>query len=128
MHLWQHYAYTLDTDFLSAKAYPVMKSACLFWFDRLITDTDGELVAPDEWSPEHGPWEDGVPYAQQLIWDLFTNTLKAAQVLDADADLRSTLQAKLSQLDTGVHVGSWGQLSRVSSTRAKTPNVLVLLE
>jgi len=110
MHLWQHYAYTLDTDFLSAKAYPVMKSACEFWIDRLVEDSDGTLVAPNEWSPEHGPWENGVPYAQQLIWDLFTNTLEAARILDADADFISTLQSKLSRLDTGVHIGGWGQL------------------
>ncbi len=110
MHLWQHYAYTLDTDFLSTKAYPAMKSACEFWIDRLVEDTDGTLVAPNEWSPEHGPWENGVPYAQQLFWDLFTNTLEAARILDTDGDFRSTLQSKLSRLDTGVHIGGWGQL------------------
>jgi alpha-L-fucosidase 2 len=110
MHLWQHYLYTLDTAYLSAKAYPVMKKACEFWIDRLITDTDGTLVAPDEWSPEHGNWENGVSYAQQLIWDLFTNTIQASQALDIDADFRSTLQTKLSLLDTGVHIGSWGQI------------------
>lgn len=110
MHLWQHYAYTLDTNYLSAKAYPVMKSACEFWIDRLIMDTDGTLVAPDEWSPEHGPWENGVAYAQQLVWDLFTNTLKAAEVLNVDAEFRSTLQTKLGQLNPGVWIGSWGQL------------------
>ncbi|HOK97107.1 MAG TPA: hypothetical protein PKW71_13395, partial [Anaerohalosphaeraceae bacterium] len=110
MHLWQHYAYTLDSGFLSQKAYPVMKSACEFWLDRLTADADGTLAAPDEWSPEHGPWQTGVAYAQQLIWDLFTHTVKAAEILKTDAEFRALLQEKLSRLDTGVRIGSWGQL------------------
>lgn len=87
-----------------------MKSACDFWLSRLKTATDGTLVAPNEYSPEHGPHEDGTSFAQQLIWDLFTNTIKASQVLNVDASYRSTLQTKLSQLDPGMHIGSWGQL------------------
>lgn len=122
MHLWQHYAYTLDTDFLSARAYPVMKSACEFWVDRMIVDTDGRLVAPDEWSPEQGPWENGVSYAQQLIWDLFTNTVKASETLGVDADFRNTLQSKLAQMDTGLHVGSWGQLREWKYTNDSQTN------
>jgi alpha-L-fucosidase 2 len=110
MHLWQHYTYTLDNSYLSSKAYPVMKSACQFWINRLVVDTDGKLVAPDEWSPENsGPWEKGVPYAQELIWDLFTNTLKALTILNIDASFKTTLQSKLNQLDPGLRVGSNGE-------------------
>ncbi|MCE5185117.1 MAG: discoidin domain-containing protein [Planctomycetaceae bacterium] len=122
MHLWQHYAYTLDSDYLSTKAYPVMKKACEFWIDRLLVDTDGKLAAPNEWSPEQGPWEAGVSYAQQLIWDLFTNTLEAAESLNVDADFRTTLQSKLAQLDTGVHIGSWGQLREWKYTDDSSTN------
>jgi len=43
-----------------------MKNACEYWFDRLKEGSDGRLIAPDEWSPEQGSWEDGVAYAQQL--------------------------------------------------------------
>jgi alpha-L-fucosidase 2 len=110
MHLWQHYAFTLDRDFLEAKAYPVMKRACEFWIDRMIVADVGKRVAPDEWSPEHGPWEDGAPYAQQLIWELLTDTLRATEILDADADFRATLREQLERLDPGVRIGSWGQL------------------
>jgi len=110
MHLWQHYAYTLDNNYLANRAYPAMKSACEFWIDRLVADTDGKLVAPDEWSPEHGPWEKGVTYAQQLIWDLFTNTIKAIDVLNNDPVFKTTLQSKLNQLDSGLRVNSKGEL------------------
>jgi hypothetical protein len=97
-----HYAFTQDTNFLSTKAYPAMKSASDFWLSRLVTVSDSTLEAPDEWSSEQGPWESGVPYAQQLVWSLFTNTIKASQVLNVDTSYRSTLQTKLSQLVTGL--------------------------
>ena len=44
MHLWQHYAYTLDMDYLNTIAFPVMRSACEYWFDRLIPVADGILL------------------------------------------------------------------------------------
>ena len=111
MHLWDHFDYELDTTYLRDRAYPLMKLAAEFWLDRLIVDTnDGTLVAPMEWSPEQDPWEDGVSYAQQLIWELFTRTIRASQALDTDAEFRATLQDTLAKLDPGTHIGSWGQL------------------
>lgn len=115
MHLWQHYAYTLDMDYLSTIAFPVMRSACEYWFDRLIPIADGTLVAPNEWSPEQGPWEDGVAYAQQLIWQLFSETTKAVQALQEakipiDEDFVIELTSKFNQLDNGVTIGPWGQI------------------
>ena len=88
----------------------MMKSACRFWLDRLIVDDDGKLVAPNEWSPEHGPWESGIPYAQQLIWDLFNNTVRAGRILGTDQAFVDQLESKLERLDNGLTVGSWGQL------------------
>jgi alpha-L-fucosidase 2 len=116
MHLWQHYAYTQDVNYLRNTAFPVMKAACEFWFDRMIQDANGKWVAPDEWSPEQGSWgtawnEDGIAYAQQLIWELFDNTLKAAMLLDdADATFVNTLTSKFNALDNGLHIGLWGQI------------------
>jgi alpha-L-fucosidase 2 len=111
MHLWDHYDFGLDQSYLADRAYPLMKSAAEFWLDRLVVDPDdGTWVAPDEWSPEQGPWEDGVSYAQQLIWELFTDTIRASEILDVDPDFRAELSEKLANLDPGVHVGSWGEL------------------
>jgi alpha-L-fucosidase 2 len=108
MNLWDHFTFTLDTNYLLTRAYPVMKSACDFWISTLITDTDGKLVAPNSWSPEHGnpSREKGTTYAQTLIWDLFTNTIKTSQILNADASFRTTVQTRLNQLDTGLRLGA----------------------
>ncbi|MDR2915189.1 MAG: glycoside hydrolase family 95 protein, partial [Tannerella sp.] len=110
MHIWDKYLFNPDENYLKTIAYPVMKSACEFWLDRLFMDDDGKWIAPNEWSPEHGPWENGIPYAQQIITDLFINTIKAGKILDNDADFTSELENKLLHLDNGLHIGSWGQL------------------
>ena len=75
-HLWQHYEYTRDEAFL-AKAFPAMLGATQFWLDRLVLASDGSTYeCPNEYSPEHGPSsENGVAYAQQLVYELFDNTL-----------------------------------------------------
>ena len=72
-------------------------------------------LAPNEWSPEQGPWEDGVAYAQQLVWQLFNETLQAVEVLKkADIKIENTFASELTdkflKLDNGVDIGSWGQI------------------
>lgn len=115
MHLWQHYAYTNDTAYLRETAFPVMKLACEYWFDRL-KEVEGKLICPNEWSPEQGPWEDGVAYAQQLVWELFSQTLQAAQVLNAEPSFMNMLAEKLGKLDNGVAIGDWGQIREWKTT------------
>lgn len=116
-HLWQHYRYTLDEDYL-ATVFPAMLSASQFWMDRLILADDGTYEAPDEYSPEHGPdAEDGVAHAQQLIYELFSNTLQAIEVLGQEAagisdDDLETLNSRFANLDKGLatetYTGDWG--------------------
>jgi alpha-L-fucosidase 2 len=108
-HFWEHYAFTRDTAFLREVAYPMMKEASAFWQDSLKTLPDGRLVAPQGWSPEHGPVEDGVSYDQQIVWDLFNNTVEAADILKVDRPLRDRLAAMRDRL-AAPRVGSWGQL------------------
>lgn len=115
-HLWQHYRYTFDKDFLREKAFPVMKSCAEFWLERLVSDSDGSLVAPDEWSPEHGPSkENGTAHAQQIIAELFESTLEAMRILDneeANAEFAQELKDKYARLDKGLaieqYTGVWG--------------------
>jgi alpha-L-fucosidase 2 len=107
-HFWEHYAYTQDKAYLREVAYPVMKEAVAFWQDYLKVLPDGRLVAPLGWSPEHGPIEDGVTYDQAIIWDLFNNTVDAAEVL-GDVQFRDQVAVLRDKL-AAPRVGSWGQL------------------
>jgi alpha-L-fucosidase 2 len=108
-NLWDHYAYTLDKEYLRTRAYPIMKDLCEFWEDHLKELPDGTLVSPDGFSPEHGPTEDGVSFDQQLVWDLFTNFIEASTVLGADEAFRKKIAAMKARL-LGPKIGKWGQL------------------
>jgi alpha-L-fucosidase 2 len=107
-HFWEHYAFTQDKAFLRDVAWPVLKEVGEFWEDRLKATPDGKLVAPDGWSPEHGPIQDGVAYDQQILWDHFDNMAQAAEALGDKAarDHAASLRDRLA----GPRIGSWGQL------------------
>lgn len=107
-HFWEHYAFTQDQRFLREQAWPLLQEVGAFWEDRLKAGPDGRLVAPNGWSPEHGPVADGVAYDQQILWDLFDNTAQAAAVLGEPA-ARARALALRDRL-AGPRVGSWGQL------------------
>lgn len=116
MHLWQHYLYTQDKEYLTKTALPAMQSACEYWFDRLVLDKQGKYIAPKEWSPEHGPWEDGIAYAQQLIAELFDAVQAASKIVKMDAKFVKELNAKAARLDRGLVIGSWGQIREWKET------------
>lgn len=134
LHIWEHYAFTGDKKYLAQQAYPLMKEICQFWEDHLkelgakgegfksggktpgeeemkqLADIKpGTLVAPNGWSPEHGPREDGVMHDQQLIAELFANTIKAARILGKDAAWSKELEGKLKKL-AGNKIGKEGNL------------------
>ena len=105
-HLWQHYTYTMDKDFLRTKAFPAMKTAVDYWFKKLVKAADGTYECPNEWSPEHGPTENATAHSQQLVWDLFNNTSKAIKVLGDDVvsqAFRDSLATYFAKLDDGCH-------------------------
>jgi alpha-L-fucosidase 2 len=108
-HFWEHYAFGMDKKYLRDVAYPVMKETCEFWEDHLKALPDGRLVVPDAWSPEHGPTEDGVSYAQEIVWDLFDNYVDASDALVMDEEHRDKIAAMRDKLATP-GIGSWGQL------------------
>ncbi|MGC4013405.1 MAG: glycoside hydrolase N-terminal domain-containing protein [Luteolibacter sp.] len=113
---FDHYAFTKDKEYLRTRAYPAMKEVCEFWLDRLKELPDGTLVARDGFSPEHGPKEDGVSFEQQLIWDLFSNSIEAADVLGVDKAFRDELFAKREKL-LKPRIGKWGQLQEWMTDR-----------
>jgi len=108
-HLWDHYAFGQDTNYLRTVAYPIMKETCEFWEDHLKALPDGKLVVPAGWSPEHGPVEDGVSYNQEIVWDLFNHYVMAAAALGVDPEYRGKIAGMRDRLVTP-GIGSWGQL------------------
>lgn len=115
-HFWEHYAFTGDQEFLAKTAWPVLAEVSGFWLHHLV-EKNGKLVVPNGWSPEQGPREDGVAHDQQIVWDLFTNTLDAAMALGKDDALVGRISAARERL-LGPKIGSWGQLMEWTTERA----------
>ena len=99
LHLWDHYQYTQDRAYLATVGYPALKEICAFWETMLKEAPDGKLVSPQGWSHEWGPVEDGVSHDQQLIWELFDNTVKAASILGVDKDWTKKIADIQKRLD-----------------------------
>lgn len=114
-HFMEHFAFTGDKKFLKGKAWPILKDVSLYWLGHLV-EKEGKLLVPKGWSPEHGPREDGVAHDQQLIWDLFTNTLTAARVLGIQDDFTARVAAAREKL-LGPQIGSWGQIMEWTTER-----------
>jgi alpha-L-fucosidase 2 len=108
-HLWEHYLYTGDVDFLK-KFYPEIKGAAEFFVSTLIKDPKtGYLISSPSNSPEHGGLVAGPTIDRQIIRDLFKNCIAASEVLKTDLAFRKTLQEKYKQIAPN-QIGKYGQL------------------
>ena len=118
-HLWDRYLFSGDKDEL-AKNYPLMKGAAEFFVDFLIKDpTTGYMVVCPSNSPENAPhWVEngskvslygGVTMDNQLLNDLFSNTISAAAILRCDTLFADTLKYLRSQLPP-MQIGQYSQL------------------
>ncbi|OHB64215.1 MAG: hypothetical protein A2Y76_16000 [Planctomycetes bacterium RBG_13_60_9] len=106
-HLWEHYAFTLDREFLRW-AYPILKDSALFYLDNLTEEPKHRwLVTGPSNSPENRftPPDGGVAHVclgptvdMQLLRELFGNTAHAAEILGVDTDLRRELSEKRARL------------------------------
>ncbi|GGJ78057.1 hypothetical protein GCM10011583_06920 [Streptomyces camponoticapitis] len=109
--MYDHYRFNASTDYLRSTAFPVMKETAQFWLGFLRTDPrDGKLVVTPSYSPENGDFTAGAAMSQQIVYDLFTNTLEASETLGDDPRFRRELRLALRDLDPGLRIGSWGQL------------------
>ncbi|GAB3547670.1 glycoside hydrolase family 95 protein [Spirosoma fluminis] len=106
-HLWDHYAFTGDRQYLQRYAYPLMREAAQFCLDWLVEDKQGRLVTAPATSPENvfitekGENESvsvATTMDMGLIWDLFTNVIQASEQLNTDADFRNMLLEKKKYL------------------------------
>ncbi len=113
-HLWEHYLYTGDRHFLK-KAYPEMKSAAQFFLDILQKEPEhGWLVVSPSISPEHSFMKGatvcaGATMDNQLLFDLFSNTMHAAAILGEDKAFSDTLRITRAKL-APMQIGQYSQL------------------
>lgn len=121
-HIWQHYLYTGDKQFLE-EYYPVMKGAADFLIDYLteypkdgaIKEAAGWLVTAPTVSPEHGPVGKnttvtaGSTMDNQIVFDVLSQVIAAAKILGKDDSSLSTLNASLKKLPP-MQIGQYGQL------------------
>jgi alpha-L-fucosidase 2 len=117
-HLWEHFAFTRDTNYLRNHAYPLMKGAVQFCLDFLTKDKKGYLVTAPSTSPEnvyitdkgyHGQTLYGGTADHAMIRELFSDFIKAAEVLRLDQQLRK----KVSETAKNIYpyqVGKKGNL------------------
>jgi len=121
-HIWQHYLYTGDKQFL-AEYYPVMKGAADFLLDYMQEyPKDGEVKQAAGWlmtvptvSPEHGPRGKntnvcaGSTMDNQIAFDVLSQALQAAKALGMDDSSLFTLHSSLQKL-APMQIGRYGQL------------------
>jgi len=118
LHFWEHFLFTRDRAFLSARAYPVMKEAAEFFLDYLVEDSKGRLVTGPSVSPENtyllpdgtkarlcmGPSMDS-----EILHALFDALIAGSRILGTDADFRAKLEGVRTRLPRP-SVGSRAQL------------------
>jgi alpha-L-fucosidase 2 len=109
-HLWEHYLFTGDKEFLARRAYPALKGASLFFVDYLVKDPKtGWLVTNPSISPEQGTLCVGPTMDNQLIRALLDYTIEAARLLGIDRDFAARLADVRRQVPPD-QIGKYGQL------------------
>ena len=121
-HLWEHYLFTLDKDFLRRRAYPVMKGSAEFYLGWLIDDGKGHLTTCPSFSTENSfltpdgkrSWTSaGCIMDMALIREVFGNCIEASRLLDLDVDFREKLERARARL-LPYRIGKHGQLKEWS--------------
>ncbi|KAF3032418.1 hypothetical protein E8E12_000187 [Didymella heteroderae] len=113
-HLFDHWDYSQDTEWLQAQGYPMLKGVAEFWLSQLQVDgfsDDGSLVVNPCSSPEHGPTTFGCAHYQQLIHQVFEGLLSVQFAAgETDKAFIANVSRSLAKLDKGFHIGEWGQI------------------
>ncbi len=115
-HQWTHYQYTLDRDFLE-KSFPIMREAAQFFLDFMV-EHDGYLVTCPSVSPENtfilpngekGANIYGVTMDNQILRDLFTQCIEAAEILGIEDGLNGKIRAAREKL-IPTRIGKYGNI------------------
>ena len=117
LHIFEHYEYTLDKDFLADK-YHILKEAAEFFTEFLMEDESGMLVTCPSVSPENtyklpdgtkGCLCMGPSMDSQIITVLFTDVIKSAEILGRDKTFAAKLKRMLKKIPQP-EVGKYGQI------------------
>jgi len=109
-HLWEHYLFTGDREFLAKRAYPILHDSALFFVDYLVRDPKtGWLISGPSNSPEQGGLVMGPTMDHQIIRALFASTATAAETLKIDLDFAAQLWKLRDQIAPN-QIGKHGQL------------------
>ena len=110
-HVWWHYQFTGDKDYLQNRAYPILKESSRFFVEYLVPDPNNPewLVSGPSNSPEHGGLVMGPTMDHQIIRNLLGNTIEAAKILGIDHDFAKLLKAKRDMIAPN-QIGEHGQL------------------
>ena len=117
-HLWEHYRFTQDNDFLKNHAYEIMKGAAQFCLEWMVEDKDGKLITSPSTSPEnkyvtptgyHGATFYGGTADLAMIRACMQQAVEASKLLNVDADFRQKLESALDRLHP-YQVGKKGNL------------------
>jgi len=126
-HLWDHYRFTQDLDFLRNVAYPLMKGSAEFCLGWLIEDKQGNLTTCPSFSTENvfltpegktASVSAGCTLDMALIRELLSNCIEASKLLSVDADTRAQMEKALPRL-IPYQVGQYGQLQEWSKDFAE---------
>ena len=121
-HLWEHYQFTGNLDYLKNAAYPIMKDAAVFCLAWLVEDKNGKLVTAPSTSPENvyindtgykGTVAVASTMDMSIMRDLFSNVIAASEKLKVDDDFRKILIEKRANLYP-LQVGKKGNLQEWS--------------
>jgi len=118
-HLFTHYEYTLDDDYLRERAYPILKEAAEFFVDYMVEDPrTGYLITGPSTSPENSFLTGNGDVAhvstsptmdRSIVTELYSNTIRSAEILDIDHDFADLLRQKLARIQP-LEVGPDGRL------------------
>lgn len=105
---YDYYEYSGDTDTLEKTIYPMLKEQVLMYQD-LLKEYKGRMVMPITQSPELSTISAGNTYEQSLIWQLYADTIEAAEILGEDSDQIATWKATMDKLNP-IEIGDSGQV------------------
>jgi len=117
-HIWEHYVFTQDKNYLKNEGYEIMKGASQFCLQWLVEDKNGNLITSPSTSPENqyltpdgfvGATLYGGTADLAMIRECFDKTIKASKVLNVDVEFRTRLETALAKLHP-YQIGKKGNL------------------